>query len=170
MARLAGDLLSGPDRSVLIWRLGEAGTDRYDVVVAADVIGQFRDPLVDFTELFSRVDAAGLLICSTQIYDGGKLDRQRYVFGPGHASYYSPDSLRRIAAAHQMRADIQIPTVQATKNHHRWRYVIFTRRRGPRREAARGSTNPKAPRCEVAARLPWNRHVAAVHRVEDVVA
>jgi hypothetical protein len=125
MARLAGDLLSGPDRSVLIWRRGEAGTERYDVVVAADVIGQFRDPHVDFTELFSRVDAAGLLICSTQIYDGGKLYRQRYVFGPGHASYYSPDSLRRIAAAHQMRVDIQVPRVQATKNHHRWRYVIF---------------------------------------------
>jgi Methyltransferase domain len=144
MARLGVELLGRSDLSVLIWRPGDAATDRYDVVVAADVIGQFRDPHVDFTQLFSRLDPAGLVICSTQIYAGGDLDRQRYVFGPGHASYYSRESLRRIAAAHQLQVHLRVPTVSA-ENHRRRRNVIFTRRHGARPEAAPGSTHPNAP-------------------------
>jgi hypothetical protein len=100
--------------------------DRFDVVVAADVVGQFRDPHADFGQLFWRVEEAGVLICSATIYDGGDLDRQRYLFGRSHASYYSPESLQRIAAAHQLELDIRTPTGQGNHRRRR-RYLVFSR-------------------------------------------
>jgi hypothetical protein len=151
LTRLAAEVLGKDDLSVLVAR---AGTDRdeaqlrglagvarvdiasvgdppgcveqnggYDVVVAVDV-GQFRDPHVEFGRLFGRLREGGVLVCSTRIYRSGDLNRHRYRFVPGCASYYSAAALRRIAAAHQMTADIVVPPGSATRGRRR-RHVVF---------------------------------------------
>jgi hypothetical protein len=154
LTRLAADVLGRGDLSVLVARAqtdgerpqlrGVAGVARvdtasigvdpyppadlghggYDVVVAADVVGQFRDPHVEFGRLFDRLREGGVLVCSTQIYRGGDLSRDRYLFGPGRASYYSAPAIRRIAAPHQMTADIVRPTGPASRGRRR-RHVVF---------------------------------------------
>jgi hypothetical protein len=105
---------------------GQAGGERFDVVVAAEVIDRFEDPHVGFSKIFNLVAADGVLICLTSIYDGGDLRRQRRIFTARPVSYYTPESLRRIAHAHDLRVDFRMPATGA-KPQKRKRYVIFSR-------------------------------------------
>jgi SAM-dependent methyltransferase len=106
---------------------GYAGGERFDVVVAANVIDRFEDPHVGFAKIFNLVAADGVLICLTSIYDGGDLRKQRRIFTAGRVSYYTPESLRRIAHAHDLRVDFRMPAPGARR---RKRYVIFSRSDG----------------------------------------
>lgn len=100
---------------------------RYDLVVASEVIEHFQDPPRDFARLFRLVAKHGLLVCSTNIYDGGVLARHAYLFIPGHTSYYSPLALGKIAAKQGMHVDFRVPIAATTYAGPRKRYVIFTR-------------------------------------------
>jgi SAM-dependent methyltransferase len=105
---------------------GLAGGERFDVVVAANIIDRFEDPHVGFAKIFNMVAADGLLICLTSIYDGGDLRKQRRIFTAAPVSYYTPESLRRIAHAHDLRVDFRMPAIGA-RPRKRKRYVIFSR-------------------------------------------
>ncbi len=100
---------------------------RYDLVVASEVIEHFQHPPREFARLFRLVDKRGLLVCSTNVYDGGDLTRQAYLFIPGHTSYYSPLSLTKIAAKAGMYVDFRVPIAATTYAGPRKRYVLFTR-------------------------------------------
>jgi ribosomal protein L32 len=50
---------------------------RFSVVIASEVIEHFRDPHEDFAKLFRLVKRNGLLVCGTNIYDGGRLEADR---------------------------------------------------------------------------------------------
>lgn len=102
-------------------------TERFDVVVASEVIEHFIDAHAEFEKLFGYIEDNGVLICSTNINDGGGLARQRYIFAQGHVSYYSPQSLRHIAKANGMQVDFRAPIAATGKIGPRKRYVIFTR-------------------------------------------
>ncbi len=54
----------------------------FPVVVASEVIEHFRKPPDDFSKLFKFVKADGLLVCGTNIYDGGNLSRDAYIHLP----------------------------------------------------------------------------------------
>ena len=71
---------------------------RFDVVVASEVIEHFLDPVADLRALFDFVEPEGLLVCGTNLYDGGRLSRQSYAFVPGHTSYWSAPSLLMTAS------------------------------------------------------------------------
>lgn len=101
-------------------------TETFDVVVACEVIEHFTRPREDFAKLFGFVHRAGLLVCSTNIYDGGNLNRQGYIFGRGHVSYYTPESLRAIAKANGMHVDFRVPLASTGSAGPRKRYVIFS--------------------------------------------
>jgi hypothetical protein len=77
--------------------------------------------------LFDFVDPTGLLVCSTNLYDGGGLSRQTYVFFPGHTSYWSEGSLRRVAAANDVLVDFRVPLVATGFAGPRKRYILLTR-------------------------------------------
>jgi len=97
---------------------------RFSVVVASEVIEHFRDPHEDFKKLFRLVKRDGLLVCGTNIYDGGPLEGDWYIHYPDHTSYYSPEVLRRIANRAGIHLDFRAPmTGQAMRK----RYVIFSR-------------------------------------------
>jgi len=100
---------------------------RFDVVVASEVIEHFLHPTADLRALFDFVEPEGLLVCSTNLYDGGRLSRQSYIFVPGHTSYWSEASLRRVAAGSGVRVDFRIPLVATGFAGPRKRYVLFTR-------------------------------------------
>ena len=99
---------------------------RFAVVVASEVVEHFLDPRRDFARLLGYVQPDGLLVCSTNIYDGGGLAKQRYVFLNGHTSYYSGDSLARLAAASGFSVDLRVPLVATGYGGVRKRYVLFT--------------------------------------------
>lgn len=97
---------------------------RFSVVVASEVIEHFRDPHEDFAKLFRLVKRDGLLVCGTNIYDGGPLAADRYIFYPDHTSYYTPHVLRRIANKAGVHIDFRSPLVGQGM---RKRYVLFSR-------------------------------------------
>jgi hypothetical protein len=105
---------------------GPAGGERFDVVVAADIVERFTDPHAGFAKIFGLVDADGVLICSMRVYDSRDLEHQRHRFGRTHASHYTPKSLRRIAAAHNWSVDFRLPAREPHAGK-RQRYVIFAR-------------------------------------------
>lgn len=97
---------------------------RFPVVIASEVIEHFRDPLEDFAKLFKFVERDGLIVCGTNIYDGGDLSNDAYLFYPDHTSYYTPKALQLIANAAGYRIDFRAPLVG---NAMRKRYVLFTK-------------------------------------------
>jgi SAM-dependent methyltransferase len=105
---------------------GPSGGERFDVVVAADIVERFTDPHAGFAKIFGLVAPDGVLICSMRVYDSHDLEHQRHRFGRTHASHYTPKSLRRLAAAHNQFVDFRLPAREphAAK---RQRYVIFAR-------------------------------------------
>jgi SAM-dependent methyltransferase len=97
---------------------------RFSVVVASEVIEHFRNPHEDFAKLFRLLKHDGLLVCGTNIYDGGPLAADRYIFYPDHTSYYTPPVLRRIANKAGVHIDFRSPLVGQGM---RKRYVLFSR-------------------------------------------
>jgi SAM-dependent methyltransferase len=107
--------------------ISKPAADRFDIVVACEVIEHFTDPRPDFEALFGYFGDDGVLICSTNINDGMRLERQAYIFGRGHTSYYTPEALRTIASAQGVRVDFRVPLSGTGPAGPRKRYVIFTR-------------------------------------------
>ena len=99
---------------------------RFSVVIASEVIEHFLNPREDFERLAGFAEPDGLLVCSTNVYDGGELERQPYIFIPGHTSYYSPGSLAVLAAANGLSVDMRVPLVATGYGGPRKRYVLFT--------------------------------------------
>jgi SAM-dependent methyltransferase len=128
VARVAiGDIMKIRDDGEFV-DLGRPATEQFDLVVASEVVEHFEDPKAEFSKLFGFVRPDGMLICSTNIYDGGDLSRQGYIFRRGHVSYYSPEALHTIAAAHGQLVDFRVPLAAAEPGL-RKRYVIFARDR-----------------------------------------
>lgn len=100
-------------------------TRTFDVVVASEVIEHFRDPHVNFEQLFQFLPDDGLLVCGTSLRGAAKLARQRYLFYPDHTSLYSPESLQHLAREHGMLVDFRRPAGLGPLK----RYVLFTRSR-----------------------------------------
>ena len=99
---------------------------RFPVVVASEVVEHFVDPRTDFARLFDYVAPDGLLVCSTNLYDGGLLARQRYLFVSGHTSYYSRGSLARLAEENGYLVDFRVPLAATGYAGPRKRYVLLT--------------------------------------------
>jgi len=99
---------------------------QFPVVIASEVVEHFLKPRADFAHLLSYVEPGGLLVCSTNLYDGGRLKKQHYLFLNGHTSYYTPESARRLAAANGFLLDIRTPLVATGYGGPRKRYLLLT--------------------------------------------
>jgi len=100
---------------------------RFDVVIASEVIEHFLHPAQDFPRLFRLLRRDGLAVCSTNVYDGSAtLNRHHYLFIRGHTAYYTATALRRLAARSKMLVDFRVPKV-AERLGPRKRYVLFAR-------------------------------------------
>ena len=106
------------------------GTDqRFDLVIACEVVEHFLDPVTEFGRLLDLLTPEGLLICSTNIRDGGNVAKQSYLYRRGHVSYYAPRTIARIARRHGALFDFRVPEMAVTEGGPRKRYVIFSRSR-----------------------------------------
>jgi hypothetical protein len=123
-----GDLMRVRDEADFV-DTGKPAKETFDIVIACEVIEHFTRPQKDFAHLFGFVHRAGILVCSTNIYDGGDLSKQSYIFGRGHVAYYSPEALRRIAKANKMYVDFRLPAAATGSAGRRKRYVIFSHSR-----------------------------------------
>jgi hypothetical protein len=101
----------------------------FTLVVASEVVEHFLNPSDDFPILFSFVEDDGLLVCCTNIYDGGNLAKQPYVFIEGHTSYYTKKALQVIADRHDYFIDFRTPLVATGYGGPRKRYVLFSKSR-----------------------------------------
>jgi Methyltransferase domain len=97
---------------------------KFAVVVASEVVEHFRSPRDDFAKLFKFVANDGLLVCGTNIYDGGNLSRDAYIHFADHTSYYTPRVLRGIANDAGFRIDFRAPMIADGL---RKRYVLFSK-------------------------------------------
>ncbi len=99
----------------------------FAVVVASEVVEHFVDPRPDFRHLLGYLEPGGLLVCATNLYDGGLLDKQAYVFYRGHTSYYTADAVTRLADENGAFLDIRIPLSATGYAGPRKRYLLFTK-------------------------------------------
>jgi hypothetical protein len=121
--------------------------ERFDIVICCEVIEHFTDPPSDFKKTLGYVNGDGMLVCSTNIYDGGNLEKQRYLFIRGHTSYYTPKALAHIADENGVYVDFRLPKVATTSaGGPRKRYVIFGRsQRSLQNLAVYFGSHPYAP-------------------------
>src|SRR5699024_10423646 len=83
-----------------------------------------RDARPGFVKLLRLVRRDCLLICGTNIYAGGNLARDPYIFYQDHTAYYTPPALREIARSAGFHLDFRTPKIGAAM---RKRYVLFSR-------------------------------------------
>lgn len=102
-------------------------SERFDLIIACEVIEHFPDPMTEFPRLFNLLARNGLLVCSTNIYDGKNVAHHTYLYGRGHVSYYSPRAIREIARKSRMRFDFRVPEIVTGTAGPRKRYVLFSR-------------------------------------------
>ena len=105
----------------------EGTSERFDLIIACEVVEHFTDPRTEFPRLFDLLTKNGLLVCSTNIYDGGNLAKHTYLYLRGHVSYYSPRAMAEIARRSRMLFDFRVPRIATTTVGLRKRYVLFTR-------------------------------------------
>ncbi len=98
---------------------------QFPVVVASEVVEHFRSPHEDFAKLFQFVSRDGLLVCGTNVYDGGDLTQDRYIYWPDHTSYYTPAALLEIAKVNRFHLDFRTPRLAGDRG--RKRYVLFSK-------------------------------------------
>lgn len=98
-----------------------------DVVIAAEVIEHFTEPVEHFQSLLRLLKPNGILICSSNIYDGTDLSRHIYPFVPGHVAYWTPLSLIKLASDNGCFVDFRTPEIGLTRGGPRKKYIIFYR-------------------------------------------
>lgn len=118
-----GDIMKVRDDAEFI-DANEPPQRQFSIVIACEVIEHFRDPWSDFDKLLRLVKRDGVVVCGTNITDGGDLNEDRYIYFPDHTAYYSPESLRRIAQAFGYHLDFRYPGGATPR---RKRYVIFSK-------------------------------------------
>lgn len=112
-------------------RFFEVGKDpgrTFDVVVACEVLEHFTNPREDFLGLARLLRPDGLMVCSTNIYDGySDLSRVGYPFIKGHCSYWTPRSIETVADDARLLVDFRVPQIARGKGGPRKRYVLFSK-------------------------------------------
>lgn len=104
------------------------GTDeRFDLIVACEVVEHFTDPRVEFGRLFDLLTDDGLLVCSTNVFDGGNFAKHNYLYSRGHTSYYSARAIEWIARENDITVDLRTPAIALGSAGPRKRYLLFTR-------------------------------------------
>ncbi|NRQ49378.1 class I SAM-dependent methyltransferase [Aeromicrobium stalagmiti] len=104
------------------------GTDeRFDLIIACEVVEHFEDPRAEFRRLFELLTPGGLLVCSTNVYDGGNFAKHTYLYLRGHVSYYTPRALTHIARRSGLTVDFRTPAIAQGSVGPRKRYLLFTR-------------------------------------------
>jgi len=104
----------------------EGTEERFDLIIACEVVEHFADPVTEFKRLFELLTPDGLLVCSTNIYDGSDFTRHNYLYLRGHLSYYSADAIGHLARAGGLHHDLRTPEAALGKPGPRKRYVLFT--------------------------------------------
>lgn len=100
--------------------------EKFDIVIASEVIEHFEDPINDMKNLLSKIKPDGIVIASTNIHDGSEISRLVYPFSPGHVMYYSGRSLITLAKKLGYKVDFRLPKISQNKlGGPRKRYVIF---------------------------------------------
>jgi SAM-dependent methyltransferase len=106
--------------------IAKGTSERFDLIIACEVVEHFPDPMTEFPRLFDLLAKDGLLICSTNIYDGRDLTKQRYLYLRGHVSYYGPRAIAEIARRSNILFDFRLPAIALGPAGLRKRYVLFT--------------------------------------------
>jgi hypothetical protein len=101
--------------------------ERFDLVIACEVVEHFLDVVNDFAGLLSKTTPQGLAIMSTNINDGRDIGEMQYPFIPGHTAYYSGRSLISIAKTFNssMQVDFRVPRASLAQLGPRKRYVLM---------------------------------------------
>lgn len=106
------------------------GTDeRFDLIIACEVVEHFTDPRPEFARLIELLKPEGMLVCSTNVYDGGNFAKHTYLYSRGHVSYYSAKAIRLLARKNRIDVDFRTPEIVLGTAGPRKRYLLFTRSR-----------------------------------------
>ncbi len=98
-----------------------------DVVVASEVIEHFDQPRENFETLFRLVKENGILICGTNLYDGGDVTLYNYPFVVGHSAHWTAMALMHVATEAGFFIDFRTPAIAARRAGPHKKYILFYR-------------------------------------------
>lgn len=107
--------------------INKPASKQFPLVIACEVVEHFLNPAVEFPALFAHVAKGGLLVCSTNVYDGSDMGKHKYIFTPGHTSYYTPEALIHLARSNGYHLDFRAPLVATGYGGPRKRYLFFSK-------------------------------------------
>jgi SAM-dependent methyltransferase/predicted nucleic-acid-binding Zn-ribbon protein len=107
---------------------------KFDIVIACEVVEHFLDPIRDFSGLFKFMKDDGMVICSTNIHNGGEISKLKYPFIKGHVSYYSGGAIEVIAKKFGLDFDFRLPSIAQTRGGPKKRYIFFFNNGGIQRK------------------------------------
>jgi hypothetical protein len=109
--------------------VGLESQEKFDIVIACEVVEHFTDIESDFSSLLAKVSECGIVVLSTNIRDGSPLRSLTYPFIPGHTAYYSGRALTLIAKRFDPRfqIDFRVPQAALAQLGPTKRYVLIYR-------------------------------------------
>jgi SAM-dependent methyltransferase len=107
--------------------ISQGTSERFDLIIACEVVEHFTDPVAEFQRLLELLTPGGLLVCSTNIYDGGNFAKHTYLYLRGHVSYYSNKAIELLARKNKANVRFVVPAIAQGSVGPRKRYLLFTR-------------------------------------------
>lgn len=97
----------------------------FDIIICCEVIEHFDNPQKDFKTMLSFLKPNGILVMSTNISDGKRLEILEYPFVPGHINYYSGAALINLSNQLGYNCDFRVPECAMGTAGSRKRYVFI---------------------------------------------
>lgn len=99
--------------------------ESFDLVILCEVAEHFVDPRKGFASVLAFLSDTGLLLVSTNIFDGSDLSKHEYPFARGHVSYYSGQSMVELGRLFGRECDFRLPACALGGPGPRKRYMFF---------------------------------------------
>jgi len=101
--------------------------ERYDLVIASEILQLLDDPVEGFAQILRGANPSGLVVITTDLYDGSPVDKLRFHAAPEHHWFWTIDALSRVARNEGFFVDVRLPEIAVHRNLVRKRFVYLSR-------------------------------------------
>lgn len=104
----------------------DASKGLFDLTIVNEVAQTLEAPSEGLAGMLRSVKPNGLVIVSTDLYDGSDLDKLAFPRAPGHRWFWTGSAMVRVAASEGFHVDVRIPKLAVKKKYWRKRYVLLS--------------------------------------------
>lgn len=101
--------------------------DAFDIVIGCEVVQCFDDPVSELNAVLAAAAPAGLVVLTTDLYDGSSIDKSQFHRVEEHRWFWTIEALERVAAAAGFQVDVRLPEVAVANQLTRKRFLFLSR-------------------------------------------